>query len=69
MPEITLTKLVENHTTTRPTGHVEWLQVTRYMDGTREVTRENHRTSLEPGADLAGIPEDVARIARAAWGS
>ena len=58
--------LTTHQTTVMSTGHVLWRKtVTHVIDG--HVFNVHHRRSLEPGDPLDDAPDEVARVARAAW--
>ena len=63
---LTETKLVDQVTVT-DWGHVLFREATRIMRDDEVVTQTYHRTSLTPGQDLTGVPDNVAAIARTAW--
>lgn len=48
-------------------GTVLYREATRVMRGDEIVAQTFHRTSLTPGQDLTGQPENVVAIAQAAW--
>jgi hypothetical protein len=49
-------------------GHVQVRQRIAIVEDGVEISSTFHRYVLESGADLAGQPEEVASVARAAWG-
>lgn len=63
---LTETKLIDQITVTE-NGTVLFREATRIMRGREQIAQRFHRTSLTPGQDLTGVPENVAAIARAAW--
>lgn len=64
--ELTETKVIDQIAVTE-NGHVLYREAARIMRGDEVVAQTFHRTSLVPGQDLAGVPENVVAIARAAW--
>ena len=48
-------------------GGVFYREVTRIMEDGKELTKTYHRSSLTPGQDLDGVPENVAAICNTAW--
>ena len=48
-------------------GIVLYREATRIMEDGNEISKTFHRTSLTPGQDLTGQPENVVAIANAAW--
>lgn len=48
-------------------GSIFWLKTTVIEKNGKEIARTNHSTTLYPTSDLAGVPEQVAAIARATW--
>lgn len=63
---LTETKLIDQITVTE-SGHVLFREASRIMRGDEIVAQTYHRTSLTPGQDLTGVPDNVAAIARTAW--
>ena len=61
-----MSSVITHQVTVAQTGHVMWRQTeTINMNG--RMVEFHHRTTLEPGDALDGVPEEVATIARAAW--
>ncbi len=48
-------------------GIVLYREVTRIIEDGKVLTKTYHRTSLTPGQDLDGVPENVAAICNTAW--
>ena len=48
-------------------GAVFYRIATRIMENGSEISKTFHRSSLTPGQDLAGKPEQVVPICNAAW--
>ena len=48
-------------------GVVLYREATRIVDDGKVLTQTFHRSSLTPGQDLSGQPENVAVVALAAW--
>jgi hypothetical protein len=50
-------------------GIVLYREATRIMENDNEISKTFHRTSLTPGQDLTGQPDNVTAICNAAWTS
>ena len=50
-------------------GIVLFREATRIMEDGNEISKTYHRTSLTPGQDLTGQPDNVVAICNAAWTS
>lgn len=48
-------------------GTVLYREATRVLRDGEQIAQTYHRSSLPPGADLTGVPANVAAIAQAAW--
>ena len=48
-------------------GIVLYREATRIMEDGNEISKTFHRTSLTPGQDLTGQPENVVAICNTAW--
>lgn len=48
-------------------GIVLFREATRIMENGVELSKTYHRSSLTPGQDLAGVPDNVVAICNAAW--
>ena len=65
---LTKTTTVDQITVTE-NGIVLYREATRIMEDGNEISKTYHRTSLTPGQDLTGQPEQVVAIANVAWTS
>jgi DNA-binding transcriptional LysR family regulator len=63
---LTESKIIDQITVTE-NGHVLYREATRIMKGGEVIAQTFHRTSLTPGQDLTGQPENVIAIAQAVW--
>ncbi len=50
-------------------GIVLYREVTRIFEDGLEISKQYHRTSLTPGQDLTGQPDNVVAICNVAWTS
>jgi len=48
-------------------GIILFREATRILEDGVELSKTYHRSSLTPGQDLAGVPENVVAICNAAW--
>ena len=48
-------------------GIVLYREATRILEDGVELSKTYHRSSLTPGQDLAGVPDNVVAICNAAW--
>jgi len=65
-----LTKQVNiDQITINENGIVLYREATRILEDGVELSKTYHRSSLTPGQDLAGVPENVVAICNAAWTS
>lgn len=48
-------------------GTVLYREATRIMEDDNEISKTYHRSSLTPGQDLTGVPENVVAICNVAW--
>ena len=48
-------------------GIVLYREATRILEDGEEISKKYHRTSLTPGQDLTGQPDNVVAICNAAW--
>lgn len=48
-------------------GIVLYREATRIMEDGNELSKTYHRTSLTPGQDLTGQPDNVVAICNVAW--
>jgi len=66
MSTFTETKVVDQITVTE-NGTVLYREATRILKDDVEVSKTYHRTSLTPGQDLNGVPDNVVAICNTAW--
>jgi hypothetical protein len=65
---MSLTKsTVVDQITVTENGIVLYREATRVFEDGVELSKTYHRSSLTPGQDLAGVPENVVAICNAAW--
>ena len=63
-----LTKEVKiDQITVTENGIVLYREATRILEDGVELNKTYHRSSLTPGQDLAGVPDNVVAICNAAW--
>jgi DNA-binding transcriptional LysR family regulator len=63
-----LTKQVKiDQITVTENGIVLYREATSIMEDGAELSKTYHRSSLTPGQDLAGVPDNVVAICNAAW--
>jgi DNA-binding transcriptional LysR family regulator len=63
-----LTKQVKiDQITVTENGIVLFREATRILEDGVELSKTYHRSSLTPGQDLAGVPDNVVAICNAAW--
>jgi len=63
-----LTKEVKiDQITVTENGIVLFREATRILEDGVELSKTYHRSSLTPGQDLTGIPDNVVAICNAAW--
>jgi DNA-binding transcriptional LysR family regulator len=48
-------------------GVILYREATRIMEDGNELSKTFHRSSLQPGQDLTGIPANVVAICNVAW--
>jgi DNA-binding transcriptional LysR family regulator len=48
-------------------GIVLYREATRIMEDGNELSKTYHRSSLTPGQDLTGVPDNVVAICNVAW--
>jgi DNA-binding transcriptional LysR family regulator len=48
-------------------GVVLYREATRIMEDGNEISKTYHRTSLQPGDNLTGVPANVAAICNLTW--
>ena len=63
---LTETKVIDQITVTE-NGTVLYREATRILKDGEQIAQTFHRTSLTPGQDLTGQPENVAAIANVVW--
>jgi hypothetical protein len=66
MSTFTETKTVDQITVSE-NGIVLYREATRILKDGDEIAKTYHRTSLTPGQDLTGQPDNVKAIAQVAW--
>ena len=66
MSTFTETKVVDQITVTE-NGIVLYREATRIFKDDVEVSKTFYRTSLTPGQDLTGVPDQVVAICNTAW--
>jgi hypothetical protein len=65
---MSLTKsTVIDQITVTENGIVLFREATRLFEDGVELSKTYHRSSLTPGQDLTGVPENVQAICNAAW--
>jgi DNA-binding transcriptional LysR family regulator len=63
---LTETKIIDQITVTE-NGTVLYREATRILKDGEQIAQTFHRTSLTPGQDLTGQPEQVVAICNVAW--
>lgn len=58
---------VVDQITVTENGIVLYREATRIIENGEEISKKYHRTSLTPGQDLTGQPDNVVAICNAAW--
>jgi DNA-binding transcriptional LysR family regulator len=66
MSTFTETKVIDQITVTE-NGIVLYREATRILKDGDQIAQTYHRTSLTPGQDLTGQPDNVKAIAQVAW--
>ena len=66
MSTFTETKVIDQITVTE-NGIVLYREATRILKDGQQIAQTYHRTSLTPGQDLTGQPDNVKAIAQVAW--
>lgn len=65
---MSLTKIISvDQITITENGVILYREATRIMEDSTEISKTFHRTSLTPGQDLTGQPEQVIAICNVAW--
>jgi DNA-binding transcriptional LysR family regulator len=59
--------VVVDQITVTENGIVLYREATRILEDGQEISKKYHRSSLTPGQDLTGVPENVVAICNAAW--
>lgn len=60
-------KTVVDQITVNENGIVLYREATRIIEDGKVLTQTYHRTSLTPGQDLEGQPDNVVAICNTAW--
>ena len=63
---LTKTTTIDQITVTE-NGIVLYREATRIMEDGNELSKTYHRSSLTPGQDLTGVPDNVVAICNVAW--
>jgi len=63
---LTKSTIIDQITVTE-NGIILFREATRILEDGVELSKTYHRSSLTPGQDLAGVPENVVAICNAAW--
>ena len=63
---LTKTTNIDSITVTE-NGIVLYREATRIMEDSNELSKTYHRSSLTPGQDLTGVPDNVVAICNVAW--
>jgi archaellum component FlaF (FlaF/FlaG flagellin family) len=63
---LTKNKIIDQITVTE-NGTVLYREATSILEDGVELSKTYHRSSLVPGQDLSGIPDNVAAVCRAVW--
>ena len=58
---------VVDQITVTENGIILYREATKIIEDGVELTKKYHRTSLTPGQDLTGQPDNVVAIAQVAW--
>lgn len=58
---------VVDQITVTENGTILYREATRIIEDGNLLTQTYHRTSLTPGQDLTGQPDNVVAVAQAAW--
>jgi hypothetical protein len=58
---------VVDQITVTENGIILYREATRIMEDGNQLSQTYHRTSLTPGQDLTGQPDNVKAIAQVAW--
>ena len=60
-------QVVVDQVTVTENGIVLYREATKIIEDGVEISKKYHRTSLTPGQDLTGQPDNVVAICNAAW--
>jgi len=63
---LTKSTVIDSITVTE-NGIVLYREATRIMEDGNELSKTYHRSSLAPGQDLTGVPDNVVAICNVAW--
>jgi DNA-binding transcriptional LysR family regulator len=63
---LTETKVIDQITVTE-NGIVLYREATRILKDGDQIAQTYHRSSLTPGQDLTGVPDQVVAICNTAW--
>jgi DNA-binding transcriptional LysR family regulator len=63
---LTKVKVIDQITVTEG-GAVLYREATRILEDGVELSKTYHRTSLVPGQDLSGVPDNVVAICHVVW--
>ena len=66
MSTLTETKVIDQITVTE-NGIVLYREATRILKDGDQIAQTYHRSSLTPGQDLTGVPNNVVAICNTAW--
>jgi len=59
-------KVIDQITVTE-NGIILYREATKIIEDGKELTKTYHRSSLTPGQDLTGVPENVVAICNTVW--
>ena len=65
---LTKVKVIDQITVTE-SGAVLYREATRILEDGVELSKTYHRSSLVPGQDLSGVPDNVVAICQVVWTS
>lgn len=60
-------QVIVDQITVTENGIILYREATRIIEDGNQISQTYHRTSLTPGHDLSGQPDNVVAIANAAW--
>ena len=58
---------VVDQITVTENGIILYREATRILENGVELSKTYHRSSLQPGQDISGVPSNVQAICNAAW--